>query len=239
MTLLSLIPQAFKEKLRRRAGAVTTRARLENLSARGFQPRRIIDAGAFRGEWAALAHEIFPEAALLLIEPQPSCAMALREWCSAHAGSAFSPVLLGASPGSKRFLLQQSNSRAVPNDYVPAAGETILDVEQATLAAVAAAAGFAACDFLKLDLQGHELEALAGAGAIFGDAEVILTEVSWLRIGEVPLAVEVIERFREQGYRLYDVFGFNYRPLDQALWQTDFIFVRESSSLIADRRWAA
>ncbi len=239
MNLFSLIPRSWKEYLRHRAGAITVRARLNNLREAGFSPRRIIDAGAFMGEWTELAHSIYPSAELLLIEPQPHLTAKLEALCRRLPVTAsVRPVLLSSQSGRATFRLQESNSQIVPPDHKPVAGERLIEVEMATLADLVANTEFAQCDLIKLDLQGHELEALAGAGELFGRAEVIFIEVSWLRIGDVPIAEEVIARFTQKGYRLYDVLGFNHRPLDRALWQTDFIFVRNDSALISSRDWA-
>jgi hypothetical protein len=62
-------------------------------------------------------------------------------------------------------------------------------------------------------------------------------EVSMLRIGEVPLFHEVIAFMEDAGFRLYDLYGQNYRPLDHALWQIDTIFVSHRSPLISSRHW--
>ncbi len=235
--MLRFLPESLKAKLRRRAGAITLADRLANLRAAGFAPRKIIDAGAYRGEWALLAASIFPEAAILLVEPQPHLADSLAALCRAHRRLRFRSALLGAEPAIARFVFQETNSRIVPPDYRPGPGESTIELPIARLADLAPAEGFGDCDFLKLDLQGHELAALAGAGSLFGSAEVILAETSWLRIGPVPLAHEVIATFVERGYRLYDVFGLNYRPRDRALWQTDFLFVRADSPLLASTSW--
>jgi hypothetical protein len=107
-----------------------------------------------------------------------------------------------------------------------------------TLHDVAREEGFADAQFIKLDLQGHELDALDGAGDLFGHCEVFLVEVSWLRIGEVPLMHEVVGVFVDKGYQPYDILGHNYRRRDRALWQTDIMFVRGDSPLIGSREWA-
>jgi FkbM family methyltransferase len=233
-----LIPEKLKERLRRRAGVVTAAARLENLRRAGFAPRQVIDAGAYRGEWTRLAREIFSEAEFLMIEPQPQLRPALEELCASWPRVRYRPVALGATPQTVQFRLEESNSRIVsPHEAVPA-GVVTCEVPMETLATIARQENFGAVDFLKLDLQGHELIALAGAGEIFGRTEVILAEVSVLRIGEVPLVDEVWDAFRARGYRLYDIFGFNYRPLDRALWQCDLTFVRADSKLVASRQWS-
>lgn len=238
MNPLRFLPATWKEALRRRAGAVTPRVRLENLHRAGFRPRRIIDAGAFQGDWARLAHDIFPSATVLLIEPQPQLSSRLEQLCAKFTGWRFRPVLLGASSGTVHFLLSETNSRIVPAPLGPPADPRVVALPVNTLARIATEEGFEDCDFLKLDLQGHELEALKGAHGLFGKIEVIVTEVSWLRIGDVPLVTEVLAAFAQRNYRPYDIWGFNYRPLDGALWQTDITFVRADSPLLANRNWS-
>ncbi|HUR59526.1 MAG TPA: FkbM family methyltransferase, partial [Opitutaceae bacterium] len=136
------------------------------------------------------------------------------------------------------LLLSETNSRIVPANYAAGPGERVIPVPINTLARIATEDGFADCDFLKLDLQGHELEALKGAHKIFGRVEVIVTEVSWLQIGDVPLLADVLSTFAQHHYRPYDVWGFNHRPLDGALWQSDLAFVRSDSPLLANRNWS-
>jgi FkbM family methyltransferase len=236
MSLARWLPERWKERLRRRFGAITTRARLENLRQAGFAPRQIIDGGAYRGEWAALAREIFPSAELLLVEPQPALAPRLEASCRRLGRARLRSVLLGRVPGEAELLLDESNSRVLPPGAAGPARSARVPME--TLARLAAEERFEACDFLKLDLQGYELEALAGAGDLFGAVEVILAEVSWIPIGGTPLAQELIAACSERGYRPYDIFGFNYRPRDRALWQADLVFVRRDSPLLASESWS-
>lgn len=235
--LISWLPERLKERLRRRAGVITVASRLENLRRAGFTPRKIIDAGAYRGEWTRLAQRIFPAADFLLIEPQPQLRPVLEAVCASLPHARHRAVALGATARTVRFHLSETNSGVVSADDPPTNGENYCEVPMETLANVARQEDFSNADFLKLDLQGHELQALAGAGEMFGRVEVIATEVSVLRIGEVPLIDDVWDAFRARGYRLYDIFGFNHRPLDRALWQCDLVFVRADSALLASRQW--
>ena len=235
--LTSWIPERLKERLRRRAGVITVAGRLENLRRAGFAPRKIIDAGAYRGEWTRLAQSIFPTAEFLLIEPQPQLRPVLEAVCASLPRARYRQIALGAAARTVQFQLSETNSRVMSPADAAAASEASCTVPMDTLASVARQEDFLDADFLKLDLQGHELQALAGAGEMFGRVEVIATEVSVLRIGDVPLVDEVCDAFRARGYRLYDIFGFNHRPLDRALWQCDLVFVRTDSTLLASRQW--
>jgi FkbM family methyltransferase len=238
MIFSRLLPESWKDRLRHRAGAITPRARLENLHRAGFRPRKIIDAGAYHGEWSKLASEVFPTAAFLLIEAQPQLAPVLQRVCAGHRDWKLHSAALGARPGTARFLCSETNSRIVDPGHAPATTETCIDVPVKPLYQVADTEGFLDSDFLKLDLQGNELPALEGAAGMFGTVEVILSEVSWLQIGDAPLIHEVLARFHAAGYRPYDIWGFNYRPLDRALWQTDVLFVRADSPLLCSRAWS-
>ena len=86
-------------------------------------------------------------------------------------------------------------------------------------------------DFLKLDVQGYELEILKGFDQYINTTDVILSEVSLLDIHkEVPLMRDVLNFMHRFGFVVYDICSVNTRrPLDNALWQMDLIFVKENS----------
>ena len=64
-------------------------------------------------------------------------------------------------------------------------------------------------------------------------------EVSLLEcMNGAPLVSQVIRALDELGFVPYDFFGFNYRPIDQALAQVDIVFLPKSSQLLANTWYA-
>ena len=69
---------------------------------------------------------------------------------------------------------------------------------------------------------------------------VILLELSLLDLHEgVPLLDEMLAWLSQRGFVAYDICGLTRRPLDDALWQTDMIFVRKDDPLRRDKRYFA
>jgi FkbM family methyltransferase len=88
--------------------------------------------------------------------------------------------------------------------------------------------------FLKLDIQGGELECLRGGKATLLKSEVIQLEIALLNYNEgAPQAAETIEFMDAQGFSIFDVAGF-VRPNGINLVQIDVIFVAKTSKLRPD-----
>jgi hypothetical protein len=88
--------------------------------------------------------------------------------------------------------------------------------------------------FLKLDVQGAELEVLRGAKHTMSRAEAIQLEVALLHYNEgAPSAVDLIKFMDENDFAIFDVAGF-IRPNGTDLVQIDLVFVRKTSKMRRD-----
>jgi len=58
-----LAPTEFEKFAHLYSFAPHMRFGLESIAARGFNPKTVIDVGAYQGKWSALASSIWPEAA--------------------------------------------------------------------------------------------------------------------------------------------------------------------------------
>src|SRR5690606_4817715 len=93
-------------------------------------------------------------------------------------------------------------------------------------------------NFVKLDLQGYEIQALAGATEILKHTELMIIEVGLLDAYVDRTSVrDLINLMHGHDYSLYDVIDFHYRPYDNALTGGDFIFVKNSSKLKQYKGW--
>ena len=66
-------------------------------------------------------------------------------------------------------------------------------------------------DFIKIDVQGAELDILKGGGKTLKKAKLLLLELSFLdyNVG-APLIDDVLQETYKQGFRMIDTFGPNY-----------------------------
>ena len=208
---------------------------MSGLGARAYRPRVIVDGGAHLGQFALLARKTFPDAEEFhLFEPQQACLEPLRKLCASERFVLHECALSGR-PGTLRFLrTEQPNTGAhVVEDEAAA---TL--VEARTLDEVFETKLDRGCRaLLKLDLQGHELDALRGGAKSLRSIEVVLTEVSFYVQSHVPMAAEIIAFMGGIGFVLYDVASLSGRRRDNRLREGDLVFVRQDSPLLEDRRW--
>jgi len=229
--LKRIVPSGVKAELKRRLFAVNDMtARLRNLRRAGFICSGAIDAGAFDGEWSCAFWKTFSDVPVCMIEPLPAKAAPLADLARNHRAY-FVAAALGNRRGTAHFRIAETNSQIVEDSE-----KGSIVVEVTTIDDVLAKMPSFRPNLLKLDLQGYELQALEGCShlELF---EVIVLEVSILRIGDVPIFSEVDAFLNDRTFRLYDVIPQYYRPLDGALWQCDAFYVRNDSKLIASRAW--
>ncbi len=205
---------------------------LAALHARGFRPRTVVDVGAFRGDWTVLVKQVFPDAEVLMVEPQARLRSRLEDLCRRYDGIHYRSALLGAAEGTEVVFSEMATGSSVfeerspvPRTYTPMRATT-LDT------ATADACGWDRIDLLKLDVQGYELEVLKGATSYLPRCELVLLEASLIPVNRgCPLVDEVIAFMRARGFRLLDICSL-LRRRDGALWQVDLLFIHPASPLV-------
>jgi FkbM family methyltransferase len=216
---------------------------LEDVCARGFIPRGVIDVGAHRGDWTRAVAPIFPEAQFILIEPLAEMADDLRRTSADLPRCSYLPH--GAGPETGEFF-QTVSADLAGSSFLPKPNPAKIDSGQqrpthvVTLDSIVGERPDFFPDLVKLDVQGFELEVLAGATSLFGRTELFIVETSLFSAARrLPTSHQVIAFMAERGYAVYDVTGFLRRPLDGALGQIDLAFARADGHLRRSLRWAA
>ncbi|HEX3385634.1 MAG TPA: FkbM family methyltransferase [Mucilaginibacter sp.] len=210
---------------------------LMHIKKLGFESAFAVDVGAYDGEWTEMYKKIFPEAVVLMVEAQYEKENQLKAVTEKLPGTHFHICLLGATKGQPVTFYVNSTVSSVLKEHQP---NTFVEQQRQleTLTAVIENHQLGQPDFIKLDVQGYEIEILKGATAILDNAQFVLSEISLIDINQdCPLFAEVIAFMDQKGFSVYDICSFMRRPLDRALWQTDVLFIRKTHPLIQNKYW--
>lgn len=214
---------------------------LEDIRARGFVPRGFIDVGANHGGWTRAALQVFPDAHGIMIEPQNEMVSPLEALCRERPTISLIKAGAGSESGQ---LLQTIWEDLAGSSFLPPEDSALKDKGRQRLTPIVTIDSVLAShhqfhpDLVKLDIQGFELKALAGATSVFGKAEMFILEVSLFEfMSGQPTVREVITFMGDRGYEVYDVPGFLRRPFDGALGQMDIAFARKSGFFRSTNNW--
>jgi FkbM family methyltransferase len=237
-----LLPTRLRSALKRLAlrSIPSTRhldmpTRLRHMARLGFAPSVVFDVGAASGEWSRMAARIWPAAHLFGFEPNSADEPALRRAALEVPRFEYRRCFLGAQRKTVTFAPAGAGTTALVEAPAGGSGER---AEVLVLDELVGGGELPAPDFLKLDVQGYELEVLRGANETLRACQAVMAEVNLFRYAPgTPLADEVIAFLRDRGFVLYDVAGVVRRPLDDALGQMDLVFVREDHPLRKSSAW--
>jgi FkbM family methyltransferase len=221
-----------------RNGHPTMFGSIANLKVGGFAPSYILDIGANKGAWTTQVARIFPASKILMIEAQPTMREALGKASSQlHGRAEFEITLLGAEPRDKvDFYLLGTGSSVL--EEATTYKKDVVAMQMQTLDELVARRDLGTRCFMKLDVQGYEVEVLRGAKATLAKTEVVLMEVALLEYNAgAPLINQVLSFMEEQGFVPFDFCSQMRRYSDNALFQTDIIFARKTSDLRARRKF--
>ncbi len=201
-------------------------SRLRALKALGFNPRTILDIGAYHGSWSEVMWHVWPEARFHLIEGNADCAPQL-----AATGFLFDIALLSDSVKDVTYHKCQTGSgegnsiyrEATDYPFAPTTVQT-KTLDQLT--------GNQVFDFIKVDAQGSELDILDGMKPASFHATTLFQlecQVQSYNPG-APTAAEVISYMDNNDFRLYDIVEYHLNSR-QMLIQADLLFARKDCGL--------
>jgi FkbM family methyltransferase len=225
------LKRAFSRLLPKARPFSAEEAAYRRLISKGWHPAGIIDVGAYHGDWTRMVRGIFPETPVLMVEAQQSKAADLLILCEEVNGISLASAVLGSETGKEVVFYEMETG----SSYFPErsnAPRTATTRITSTLDEVAAT--MTGPLFLKIDVQGAELEVLAGGSTTLDRSEVVQLEVPFVSYNEgAPSLLDVLRFMSERDFVPVDVSGFS-RPNGVDLVQADFLFVRASSPLRRD-----
>jgi FkbM family methyltransferase len=208
------------------------RGALRQLSSLGFNPRTVIDVGvAFNTQEL---YEEFAQASIILIEPLTEFEPALRKICQSFKAQY---VLAAASDHQGMATINVHSDQLDCSSLLNEAEGPPVDgfaraVPTVTIDQVCLERAAVGPYLIKADVQGAELLVLDGAAETLRQTQVVVLEVTLLpAMKGGPQLYDVVSYMKERGFVVYDIFGFIYRPFDNALCQVDIAFVPDASPL--------
>jgi FkbM family methyltransferase len=205
------------------------RVSLRRMRSLGFQPELIVDVGAWEGTWSEMVAMVWPYAEILMVAAIEDKFVALRQrfadkpnWRIAHA------VLSERAGDVREFQQMGTGSSIYPelSDY-PRHTKTVVT---STLDDVVRGLSLRPTSvLLKLDVQGTELDILAGAAHVLSATQWMALEVSLTPTNAgAPLFCEATSRCQALGFVVADFAGFHRHPETTQLRQVDVIFARSA-----------
>jgi FkbM family methyltransferase len=213
---------------KRKAQKLSHRNALTRLRSLGFAPGVIYDIGAYRGGWTHLASEVFPQAQFVLFEANRDHAVALAATRRRHVMAA-----LGAEDGGARvFHVPRQGDVTGASLFVENTAHyadenlQVRKVETARLDTLVVREMLPPPDLIKIDVQGAELEVLAGAAETLRGASALIVEVSFVDYNKGgPLVADVIGAVDRLGFKCADLCEV-HRNARNFVLQLDLLLVR-------------
>jgi len=200
----------------------------------------IIDGGAYHGSVSKLFSSFFPNAIIYAFEPLKESFVILEQ--NVKDSSAIRPVNLGLSSTSGKRTLYVTEqlycSSLAPRNvcgekYYPEATRPhhTENIEVVTIDEWTRSQGIKDIDIIKLDVQGHELEALKGAQNILqrSNVKLICTEIEFVELYKNNCLFFEVEGFlRNYAFQLYHLYDLQSGEADGQLIYGDAIFIRRA-----------
>lgn len=208
-------------------------AHLEQFEA---SPGTVIDVGAARG--TAALHDAYPDAYFVLVEPLEEFQGPLREILTRYDGELHHCALM--EKAGERSILRTDVPYASSLMHTREEGfEKLQAVNVSTLDLLIGGRPLPEPYLLKIDCQGADFTVVQGGVETLKKCDVVIMEISLFQFwgAHHPKPLEILRFMDANGFAIYDLLDGLYRPLDNALGQLDFVFVKKDSVFRRQQHW--
>jgi FkbM family methyltransferase len=229
--LISRLPIAQKAKLVDHALAHITETSYFRLAQLGFRPGGILDIGAYEGNWTRTVANVFQRVPILMIEAQEDKRRALDRVRADVPLVEYALCLLGDKDGAETTFNVMETGSSIYSENSDAPRRECRLTMRTLDAVLQQRPQLSEPLFVKLDVQGAELDVLRGGEAALKLSEIVQLEVAMMNYNAgAPEAIDVFQFMADRGFVVYDICGF-VRPSPSYLAQIDVLFVRKESAL--------
>jgi FkbM family methyltransferase len=184
----------------------------------------VIDVGASWGLFSYhLARRVGEEGGLYSYEPHPANAVVLEKLAQSRPYVRFRPVAISDVAGSAELLVPKHHSRLVTAQSSLAHGFNEVEVERVEVQTVMLDDEIGEdvwVDFIKIDVEGHEMPVLQGGTSMFRRCmPPVLIEIEQRHLA-IPIG-EVFGELEELGYSVFYIDGPVLRPISDFDVQRD------------------
>jgi FkbM family methyltransferase len=190
----------------------------------------VYDIGAHHGKWSLGMKKLMPKASFQLFEANPVCETFLKK-----TGLPYHRIALSKAKGKRVFHSNNSTGDSFYPENTKLSGVfgwQEKEVETADLDSFAVQNHLPSPDWIKLDVQGAELDVLAGGKCLFSKSKFLLTEIPLLpyNLG-APSFSDYLDAFGAAGFRPVSVVEVHQLSAKAgnlpALSQMDLFFERQ------------
>ena len=199
---------------------------LKDLASRGLTINTVYDIGAHKGRWTKQHAALFPNASFYLFEANKEHAEKLKS----RGHRTFIGVLSSDGMPAK-FYKKAGTSDSLYRENTPTYSEDTFEVVATrTLSQVAISENLPKPDFIKLDVQGAEIDILKGAGDLLDGCSLLLAECPIVpyNLG-APELNEYLTYFKSKGFSPLRI--TEQHSSKGSLLQIDILFLKNSARI--------
>lgn len=198
--------------------------RIKALNNINYTPKKVLDIGANIGQFHDMFTSIFPDVEMLSIEGNVNCEKYLKEKnlnykiCMLSNSEKLATFYTNTEVCGGSSLFKETTEYYVNSQEIKVNTTTLDSIIPPSIV----------YDYIKLDVQGAELDIIKGGLHTILKSSFLQLELSILEYNEgAPLIGDIISFLNPLGFKVFDIGSLNY--WDGRLNQSDLLFINSNT----------